>query len=110
MEDQELNRPHSAPCIAQENKEQQVKNSQSVPCIAKNVEKHGTKLPKSVSFNVKGVEEKGKKLPQLAPSNTGKSFSEALILASVNSQYDKRLFIEFTGKYKFKTFCLQILF
>ena len=26
---------------------------------------------------------------------TGKSFSEALILASVNPQYDKRLFIEF---------------
>ena len=26
--------------------------------------------------------------------NTGKSFSEALILASVNSQYDNRLFIE----------------
>ena len=27
---------------------------------------------------------------------TGKSFSEALILESVNPQYDKRLFIEFT--------------
>ena len=27
--------------------------------------------------------------------STGKSFSEALILASVNPQYDKRLFIEF---------------
>ena len=26
---------------------------------------------------------------------TGKSFSEALILASVNPQYDKRLLIEF---------------
>ena len=30
---------------------------------------------------------------------TGKSFSEALILASVNPQYDKRLFIEFPPKY-----------
>ena len=30
---------------------------------------------------------------------TGKSFSEALILGSVNPQYDKRLFIEFPEKY-----------
>ena len=30
--------------------------------------------------------------------HTGKSFSEALILASVNPQYDKRLFIEFPRK------------
>ena len=29
---------------------------------------------------------------------TGKSFSEALSLASVNPQYDKRLFIEFPQK------------
>ena len=29
---------------------------------------------------------------------TGKSFSEALILASLNPQYDKRLFIEFPRK------------
>ena len=29
---------------------------------------------------------------------TGKSFSEALILASVNQQYEKRLFIEFPQK------------
>ena len=41
---------------------------------------------------------------------TGKSFSEALILASVNPQYDKRLFIEFPEKYKFTTCCVQILF
>ena len=27
--------------------------------------------------------------------DTGKSFSEALILGSVNSQYDDRLFIDF---------------
>ena len=33
---------------------------------------------------------------------TGKSFSEALIVESVNPQYDKRLFIEFLEKYKFK--------
>ena len=41
---------------------------------------------------------------------TGKSFSEALILASVNPQYDKRLFNEFPEKYKFRTCCVQILF
>ena len=31
--------------------------------------------------------------------NTGKSFSEALILASTNPQYDKRLFIELRDQY-----------
>ena len=31
--------------------------------------------------------------------HTGKSYSEALILASVNPQYDKRFFIEFREKY-----------
>ena len=36
-------------------------------------------------------------------SVTGKSFSETLILESVNQQYDKRLFIEFLEKYKFRT-------
>ena len=41
---------------------------------------------------------------------TGKSFSETLILESVNSQYDERLFIEFPEKYKFTTCCVQILF
>ena len=40
---------------------------------------------------------------------TGKSFSEALILASVNPQHDKRLFIEFPEKYKFRTCCAQKL-
>ena len=34
---------------------------------------------------------------------TGKSFSEALILESVDLQYDERLFIEFLQKYKFTT-------
>ena len=42
--------------------------------------------------------------------STGKSFSDALILASVNPQYDKRLFIEFPKKYKFTTCCVQKLF
>ena len=42
--------------------------------------------------------------------DTGKSFSEALILESVNPQYDKRLFNEFPEKYKIKTCCVQILF
>ena len=41
---------------------------------------------------------------------TGKYFSEALILESVNPQYDERLFIEFPQKYKFTTCCAQILF
>ena len=41
---------------------------------------------------------------------TGKSFSEALILASVNPQYDERLFIEFQEKYKLTTCCVQKLF
>ena len=38
--------------------------------------------------------------------DTGKSFSEALILESVNPQYDN----EFPEKYKIKTCCVQILF
>ena len=42
--------------------------------------------------------------------DTGTSFSEALILASVNPQYDERLFIELQEKYKFRTCCVQILF
>jgi hypothetical protein len=37
-------------------------------------------------------------------SRTCKSFSEALILESVNPQYDEKLFIEFPEKYKFTTF------
>ena len=36
--------------------------------------------------------------------------SEALILESVNPQYDERLFIEFPEKYKIRTCCVQILF
>ena len=43
-------------------------------------------------------------------TNTGKSVSEALILESINPQYDERLFIEFPEKYKFRTCCVQILF
>ena len=41
---------------------------------------------------------------------TGKPISKALILASVNPQFDKRLFIEFTEKYKFTTCSVQKLF
>ena len=41
---------------------------------------------------------------------TGKSVSEALILESVNPQYDERLFIEFQEKYKLTTYCVQKLF
>ena len=36
--------------------------------------------------------------------------SEALILESVNPQYDERLFIDFQEKYKFTTCCVQKLF
>ena len=41
---------------------------------------------------------------------TGKSMSEALILESVNPQYDERLFIDFQEKYNFTTCCVQKLF
>jgi hypothetical protein len=41
---------------------------------------------------------------------TGKSVSEALILESVNPQYDERLFIEFQEKYKLTTCCVQKMF
>jgi hypothetical protein len=41
-------------------------------------------------------------------SVTGKSVSEALILKSVNPQYDERLFIESPEKYKFRTCYVQI--
>ena len=36
--------------------------------------------------------------------------SEALILESVNPQRDKIFFIDFSEKYKFRTYCVQILF
>jgi hypothetical protein len=36
--------------------------------------------------------------------------SEALILESVNPQYDKRLFFEFPEKDKFRTGWVQIVF
>ena len=36
---------------------------------------------------------------QLENMKTGKSFSEPLILASTNPQYDKRLFIELPVQY-----------
>ena len=42
--------------------------------------------------------------------DTGKSFSEALILAPVNPQYDKRLFIELQEKYKFRSCCVKYCF
>ena len=43
-------------------------------------------------------------------SVTGKSFSEDLILASVNPQHDKRLFIEFHEKHKFRTIFVHNMF
>ena len=41
---------------------------------------------------------------------TGKSFSEALVLVSVNPQYDEILFIELQEKYKFRRCCVQKCF
>ena len=42
---------------------------------------------------------------------TGKSFSEALILAPVKPQYDKRLFIEFPEKLKVHNMlCTKIVY
>ena len=41
--------------------------------------------------------------------STGKSFSEALILALVNPQHDEILFIESPEKYKFRTCCVHIV-
>ena len=53
----------------------------------------------------------GLMMPKLVPIlNTGKSFSEALILDLVNPQYDKRLFIEFPEKYQFTICFVQKLF
>ena len=40
--------------------------------------------------------------------STGKSFSEALIFASTNPQYDDRLFIEFPEKYMFTNIVLNV--
>ena len=48
-------------------------------------------------------------LHKLCLNSTGKSFSKALILASVNPQYDERLFIEFQEKYRLTICCVQIL-
>ena len=52
----------------------------------------------------------GIKIIQGVDYDTGKYFSDALILASVNPQYGKRLFIDSPEKYKFRTCCVQILF
>ena len=35
---------------------------------------------------------------------------EALIFESLNPQYDERLFIDFPKKYKFRTYCVQVVF
>ena len=43
-------------------------------------------------------------------NSTGKSFSKALILASVNPQYDERFFIELQEKHNMRTCCVQKLF
>jgi hypothetical protein len=45
-------------------------------------------------FPKKPLEKQVFKLFEKSFANTGKSFSEALILASTNPDYDKRLFME----------------
>ena len=58
-----------------------------------------TQIKYSISLE---VGEQAKLLPDLSFANslcTGKSFSEVLILASTNPQYDKRLFIELQVQY-----------
>ena len=47
------------------------------------------------NLNINGRSSEG-----FASANTGKSLSEALILASTNPQYDDRLFIELRVQYK----------
>ena len=60
----------------------------------------GQNIPAKISQN--GVT----KFSHADTTHTGKSVSEALILESVNPQYDERLFIEFPEKYKFTTCCV----
>ena len=58
-----------------------------------------TQIKYSISLE---VGEQAKLLPDLSFANslcTGKSFSEVLILASTNPQYEKRLFIELQVQY-----------
>ena len=58
-----------------------------------------TQIKYSISLE---VGEQAKLLPDLSFANslcTGKSFSEVLILASTNPQYDKRFFIELRVQY-----------
>ena len=52
---------------------------------------HGESTEKKVELGKRKSDEKSK---ENFIDDTGKSFSEALILASTNPQYDKRLFIE----------------
>ena len=48
-------------------------------------------------------------LHKLCLNSTGKSFSKALILSSVNPQYDERFFIELQEKHNMRTCCVQKL-
>ena len=45
-----------------------------------------------------------------SPNSTGKSLSEALILASTNPQYDNRLFIELRVQYKKTTSSVHVVY
>ena len=64
----------------------------------------------SIIFHCKSVWRVVHQICDWAKYHTGKSMSEALIVESVNPQYDGRLFIDFQEKYKFTTCCIQKLF
>ena len=52
-------------------------------------------------------------MEDLGGENTGKSLSEALIFASTNPKYDKRMFIDLRflhENYKIRTCCVHALF
>ena len=55
-------------------------------------------------LNINGRSSEG-----FASAYTGKSLSEALILASTNPQYDKRLFIELRVQYKRTTSSVHVV-
>ena len=60
--------------------------------------------------DIENIEVPERKFDVKYAEDTGKSLSDVLILALFNLQYDKRFFIEFTEKYKFRTCCVQIFF
>ena len=63
------------------------------------------------NYDIENTEVTERKFDVKYAEDTGKSFSEALILASVNPQYDKKLFIEFPRKRQLQNMlCTKIVF